>query len=248
MPRRILFELLGKETRLIEFVADVIQDDTGIQGLWSLISLEAALLSIIEQKKTAVNICLFIGALDEHAEDYHGTHWRWLEMLQKLTSSTNGTIVKVLVCVSSRPENLFKDYFQDCPGFHTHGLTQNDLQLYVHGRINTYLASREDLLSDDDSITSINKTKDEFIRRAQGVFLWVRLVTTDLIEALIDGDNPGQLSQNLSFIPRDGDLQDFYQRILIRMEHSHIREAFAILQIALATLTQWSIEEFFQAV
>ena len=49
--RRILFELLSKETRLIEFVADVIQDDTGILELWSLISLEAALLSVIEQKK-----------------------------------------------------------------------------------------------------------------------------------------------------------------------------------------------------
>ena len=32
------------------------------------------------------------------------------------------------------------------------------------------------------------------------------------------------------------------------MEHSHIREAFPMLQIALATLTQWSIEEFFQTV
>lgn len=99
-----------------------------------------------------------------------------------------------------------------------------------------YLASREDLLSDDDSITSINKTKDETIRRALGIFLWVRLVTTDLIEALIDGDSPGQLSQNLSSIPRRGNLQDYYQRILVRMEHSHIREAFAMLQIALATL------------
>ena len=129
-------------------------------------------------------------------------HWHLLETLQKLTSTTNGTIVKVLVWVSSRPENLFKDYFQDCPGFHIHGLTQNDLQLYVHGRIKTYLASREDLLSDDYSKISIDKTKDEVIRRAQGVFLWVRLVTTDLIEAFIVGDSPGQLSQNLSFIPR----------------------------------------------
>ena len=110
LHRRILFELLSKETRLIKFVADVIQDDTGMQELWSLISLEAALWSITEQK-TAVNICLFIDALDEHAEDCHRTHWRLLETQQKLTSSTNGTIVKVLVCVSSRPENLFKDYF-----------------------------------------------------------------------------------------------------------------------------------------
>lgn len=134
---------------------------------------------------------MFIDALDEYGEDYRGTHWRLLETLQKLASSTNGTIVKVLVWVSSWPENLFKDYFQDCPGFHIHGLTQNDLQLYVHGWIKTYLASREDLLSDDDSKTSINKTKDEVIRRAQGVFLWVRLVMTDLIEAFIDGDSPG---------------------------------------------------------
>lgn len=49
--RRILFELLSKETKLIEFVANVIQDHTGIRELWSLISLEAALLSVIEQKK-----------------------------------------------------------------------------------------------------------------------------------------------------------------------------------------------------
>ncbi|KAK3168553.1 hypothetical protein OEA41_005001 [Lepraria neglecta] len=223
---RILFELLSKETRLIEFVADVIQDDTGIQELWSLISLEAALLSIIEQKKRLRSTypCLSM-RLTSTAKTTHGTHWRLLETLQKLTSSTNGIIVKVLVCVSSRPGNLFEDYFQDYPGFHIYGLTQNDLQLYVHGRINTYLASREDLLSDDDSIISINKTKDEVIRRAQGVFLWVRLVMTDLIEALIDGDSPGQLSQNF-----------------------HIREAFAMLQIALATLTPLSNEEFFQAV
>lgn len=90
LHRRILFELLSKETKLIEFVADVIQDDTGIQELWSLISLEAALWSITEQKKTAVNICLFIDALNEHSGDCHRTHWRLLETQQNLRAVRMG--------------------------------------------------------------------------------------------------------------------------------------------------------------
>ena len=245
---RILFQLLSQAEDLIECFRDVYQNNVDIQGKWLLIYLERTLMNIAAQRKVRLNICLFIDALDEHSQDYEQTQWRLIEILREFVAKADGKIVKVMLCLSSRPENIFKDAFKKSPGFQVHLQTNFDVQIYVHGRINTYLASRDDLTSNPEAIASLTATCEEIARRAQGVFLWVALVTTDMIEALVDGENPEDLKRTLSSIQGDGDLFQLYYRILLRLKPAHLLEAFVMLQIAYAAIEPWPVTEFFEAV
>ncbi|KAG6990947.1 hypothetical protein G7Y79_00060g092510 [Physcia stellaris] len=245
---RILFQLLSQAEELTEIFADVYQNSVSIQGEWLLIYLERTLINIATQRKVRLNICLFIDALDEHSEHYDRSHWRLIEILQAFVAKSDGRFVKIMLCLSSRPENVFKDVFRKSPSFQVHLQTNFDIQIYVHSRINTYLASRDDLSSNPEVITSLTATCEEIARRAQGVFLWVALVTTDMIEALIDGESPEDLQQTLSSIQGDGDLYHLYHRILLRLKAPHLREAFVMLQIAYAAIEPWPVTEFFEAV
>lgn len=245
---RILFQLLSQAEDLTEFFTDVYQNSVNIKGEWLLIYLERTLIDIAVQRKVRLNICLFIDALDEHSEDYDRTHWRLIEILQAFVAKADGRFVKIMLCLSSRPENIFKDVFRKSPSFQVHLQTSFDVQTYVHGRINTYLASRDDLTSNPEAISSLTVTCEEIVRRAQGVFLWVALVTTDMIEALIDGESPEDLQQTLSSIQGDGDLYQLYYRIILKIKAPHLQEAFVMLQIAHAAVEPWPVTEFFEAV
>ena len=245
---RILYQLLSQAADLLPFFADIYKNSAEIQGQWLLTYLERTLINIAEQRRIHVNICLFIDALDENSEDYDRTHWRLLEILQRFMNKADGRVVKIMLCLSSRPENLFKDFFKGSPSFQVHLKTNFDIQTYVHGRINTYLMSRDDLSSNAEAIAFLTGICTEIVRRAQGVFLWVRVVTTYLIEGLIDGESPEDLKQVLSSIQGDGDLYQLYNRIMERLKPVHLREAFVMLQIAYAATEPWPVTEFFEAV
>jgi hypothetical protein len=245
--QRILYQLLSQVPGLAKFIEQIFMQHADVQGEWILIYLEDALMKIVRQRKLAINICLFIDALDEHNEEYHENHSRLVQLLQNLIEASDGKIIKVMLCLTSRPENLFKDTFWGCPGFRIHEHTHLDVQVYVNTRMNMYLRSRPDLCTDARTMGSLNGTIKEVIRRAQGVFLWVRLVVTDIIEGLIDGDSPDKLHQNLSAIPGDGDLQELYSGILLRMRPNYLREAFAMLQIAYSAIEPMQFRHFFQA-
>ena len=245
---RILYQLLSQAEDLLEFFSDVYRNNAKIQERWLLIYLEQTLINIAAQRKVRLNICLFIDALDEYSPDYGQTHWRLIEILQAFVAKADGRRIKIMLCLSSRPENLFKDVFKKSPSFQVHLKTNFDIHIYVHGRINAYLASRDDLSSDPDAIISLTATCKEIVRRAQGVFLWVTFVTTNMIEALIDGESPEDLERLLSSIEGDGDLFLLYQGILLRLKPTHSQEAFVMLQIAYAAIKPWPVTEFFEAV
>jgi hypothetical protein len=53
-----------------------------------------------------------------------------------------------------------------------------------------YINNRPDLTTDARIMDPLRRTFGEVIRRAQGVILWVKLVVTDIIEGLIEGESP----------------------------------------------------------
>ena len=188
----------------------------------------------MSQRQHTLKICLFIDALDEHSEHYDKLHSRLLDLLQKLIDAADGSVVRLKLCLSSRPENYFHDALKTCPGFCMQNHTRSDISTYVHGRMRTYLKTRDDLISDIKISEAIYKTCDEVVRRSEGVFLWVKLVTSDLVEGLIDGDSPEQLTDRLSAIPGNGDLHQLYRDILCKLASNHLAEAYVMLQIAYA--------------
>ena len=180
---------------------------------WSLSRLQDALLSIGNNAAFDVNICIFIDALDEH----DGDHRDLLATLEKLTRAVNNEFFRLRLCMAGRQENVFKDAFRDCPGFAIHDWTTNDIRTYTEGRIQKGII---DILTNDGEI-ALSSLIEDIIDRAEGVFLWVRLVTNELAEGFCEGDSIGELKELLSAIPTE--LEELYTRTLRRRSRNQHR-------------------------
>ncbi|KAF2203093.1 hypothetical protein GQ43DRAFT_470318 [Delitschia confertaspora ATCC 74209] len=244
--QRILFQLLSQSKELLPFIERIFKEHADHHG-WLLIYLEDALKKIIEQRKVPINICLFVDALDEQSEGYYQNHATLLNYLRSLVERADGKTVRLLLCLTSRPENIFVDCLRGYPGFRIHEHTQGDIDMYVNNRIAQYVSSRPDLGVDPNNTAFFRELCSQVCRRAEGVFLWVKLVVTDIIEGLRDGDPPNALQRKLDTLPGDGDLQQLYSGILLRLPPNYLHEAYIMLWIAYSSNEPVPLSEFFQA-
>ena len=211
---------------------------------WSIGSLQEALISIGSKATCVVNICLFVDALDEH----DGNHRELLSTLSRLSQLPENPFFLLRLCLAGRPENVFKDAFHTCPGFSIHHYTTDDIRLYAHGRMQKEVSS---------SFTSAGEVGlrgliEDIIEKAQGVFLWVRLVVDELIEGLCEGDNIEELKDLLSTIPAE--LEDLYERAIRRISRTSLSasktqkyEAYVMFQIVVCAGPPFSLENLLAA-
>ncbi|KAL5370925.1 hypothetical protein DPSP01_014586 [Paraphaeosphaeria sporulosa] len=244
--QRIVFQLLSQAKELLPFIEDLFQWHAGPQG-WLLTYLEVALQNIVKQRKIPINICLFIDALDEQTEGYYQNHATLLNYLRELTQHADGNKVRLLLCLTSRPETIFIDFLRGYPGFRIHEHTKGDINLYVNGRITGYINSRLDLSRNPANLSFFQHLCHRICQRAEGVFLWVKLVVVDIIEGLRDGDPPDALRKKLDTIPGNGDLHELYVGILLRLPPNYLHEAYLMLWIAYAANEPMPLGDFFQA-
>jgi hypothetical protein len=69
----------------------------------------------------------------------------------------------------------------------------------------------------------------EVVERAEGVFLWVRLVVRDLIQSLENGDNLEELRARLMALPSD--LRHLYKRMFEKMSVEYQKESAIMFQL-----------------
>ncbi|RWA11742.1 hypothetical protein EKO27_g3362 [Xylaria grammica] len=121
---------------------------------------------------------------------------------------------------TNRPWDIFKRHFGDVPSLQLQDHTKDDIREYCVG----FVESKGEAISVAlDPVTSI------VIERANGVFLWVKLVLQELIDEAAEGKRGEELSRILSAIPDD--LRDYYARIIQRTPEKFRWEAYAIFQI-----------------
>jgi hypothetical protein len=91
-------------------------------------------------------------------------------------------------------------------------LTRKDIQAYVRSNfendINFQHAREED--------SGYEELVDEIVERAQGVWLWVALVTKSLLNGFTYGDSLKDLQRRLHYLPVD--LEEFFQHMLDSVE------------------------------
>lgn len=151
-------------------------------------------------------ICLFIDGLDE----YEGDHWRLAHLLKDWAISPS-----LKVCVSSRPYNEFIHTFTEPDhNLHLHRLTRVDIRRYV-----------EDELEADERFVRLVGKNSQYVRiveslldKAEGVFLWVRLVVRDLLSGLGNNYPVSQLEEELDQLPSD--LQELYRKMFMSTRKS----------------------------
>ncbi|PVH72462.1 hypothetical protein DL98DRAFT_365557, partial [Cadophora sp. DSE1049] len=239
--RAILFKVLHQHPELMPIVlpwqwakrysrlasdksilADQIRDD------WSISKLKEAFAKLYEQRIVKMKVCIFLDGLDE----YEGDHELMAEFFHEITLSSPN----IKICVSSRPLLVFGDIFSGLPSLRLQDLTFQDIKFYVNDNLSKHRRFRQ--LLEKEPIKAPLLVKD-IVDRADGVFLWVRLVVESLREGLGNHDEISDLRERLDELPRD--LEQLYDHMWGRIRGVYRPRASQIFQIVRAARNQGEI-------
>jgi hypothetical protein len=198
---------------------------------WSMVTLKHGLRQILNQEREELDIWLFLDALDEYDGQPDVISKFVLDLTKRQSSQT-----RIRVCFSSRPWDAFVERFGDVPGFKIHEHTGDDITNYCVDTIEAGHNYSSELLHLVPTITS----------RAQGVFLWVKLVLRDLIREASDGATREQLKRTLSSFPDD--LYAYYTRIVERILPSSRWATYCALELVSRSQEGLSMRSLLEAV
>lgn len=130
----------------------------------------------------------------------------------------------VKLCLASRPWLQFEDAFGNKPNLLLEQLTENDINRYVtdHMRQNEFFSRLE--RRQPRSALDILK---QIVTKASGVFLWVYLVVSSLLEGLSNADTVADLQARLEALPPD--LKDLFRKILQDIDPLYLKPACQVI-------------------
>ena len=200
-----------------------------IGGTWTRLELSDAFRKLSQQRLLNLKFCFFIDGVDEYdGEDYNHI----IDILKNLNASPS-----VKICLSSRPWNIFIAAFGTDPD--TRLLLEDhngeDIQKYVTKRFESdeqfaLLQSRDPRSSD---------LVDQIVRNAQGVFLWVRIVVSNLLRGLRNNDSLSDLHRRLQSFPTT--LTAYFQHMFDSIDDFYREETSEILLICLEGIQPLSL-------
>ena len=158
---------------------------------WSLLRLKNA-FTWLRISKLPTKFCFFIGGLD----GFDGIHEDLIDIIMTLAVSPN-----IKFCLSSCPWYVFADAFGG-NNYYKLGLqdvARRDIESFLKGSFecNRHFVR---LRAKDKRYEGLIR---EIVDRAQGVFLWVRLVVRSLLRGLTNSDTMSDLERRLALIPPD---------------------------------------------
>lgn len=217
--RSILFQLREQESELFDAIFEA-RDFPSNQSAtsWDIERLTFMFRALMLQQIKDIDLILFLDALDE----YHGfpeTIAKWIaDLAFALPSPQARSTIKM--CVSCRPWEIFIKTFSSCPGFILHEYTTEDIEQYTISRLSRI----------NDTLSDLNKQTITGLisKRAEGVFLWVKLAVDELLMTS-DRLSLNELEQSIAKMPDE--LESFYTRTIQRLPQHNRSRAYMLLEI-----------------
>ncbi|PMD32009.1 hypothetical protein L207DRAFT_471340 [Hyaloscypha variabilis F] len=228
--RSLLFQVLKKYPWLVPSVfprrwavlySETVRDcESHFSPPWSLTELKEAFRVLAQGQRISLKICFLVDGLDE----FDGETEALAKFFKSIAASEN-----IKACVSSRPWIVFEDAFKIYDSLRLQNLTFRDIEKYV-----------SDKLSDSEALKRLashqsqeaNSLMREIVDKADGVFLWVKLVVQSLLNGIRNRDSLADLWKRLSLLPRE--LEPLYERLLELIEPLYlpwVSKAFQIVRI-----------------
>lgn len=156
--------------------------------------LRQAMRNLIESDSSfsAHRFCFFIDGLDEFQGDSID-HWELARQLRRWADNPD-----VKICASSRPHQEFLDVFDASKRMSLPKLTKPDISQFIHGMLDEAGVAHLHVPSHD--LDGIVRSIED---RADGVFLWTRLVVRSLIEGIRHRYSPEALRKRILQTPVD---------------------------------------------
>lgn len=203
---------------------------------WAMHEVKNALREVFEHGANTLRICLLVDGLDEHQEaryEQQGGHQVLIRYLLSLAHSATFPSCHIKMVLASRAEDIFQEGFKERPRFAIHDYTKAAIHTYVCRRVQS---------SNCDPLLDFC---DELTKKAQGVFVWVKLVVEELIEGYIAGDTISQLRNTMDSLPKK--ITELYQRVLVRRDPKYSSETYVMLQLVLGALAPLTLAQLMAA-
>jgi hypothetical protein len=179
--------------------------------------LEAAFLRMTNLANERLKFFFLVDGLDEHQGDSE-------KLVELFKTSSQSPFVKF--CLSSRPWLEFDEAFKDCPKLNLQDLTHNDIKNYVREKL---LSSERFTILEAANPHAADRLSRTVVNKANGVFLWVQIVTRSLLDGLKNRDDIFDLQARLDLLPTE--LSELYQHMLDRIDPIYIIRASQIFQV-----------------
>jgi hypothetical protein len=186
---------------------------------WSLSKLANAFKLV--RKHSSTKLCLFVDGLDE----YDGDSSDMVTLFKEVA-----TLPNTKICLSSRPWIAFEDAFGNSPSLRLQDLTYEDIKLFVEGSLTSHpkwaKLIRENLKGAENLVV-------EIVSKANGVFLWVKLIVVSLLNGMTNHDDVSDLQNRLRALPTE--LERLYSHLLSHIEPPfYLEQASKIFQLVRA--------------
>ncbi|KAI0414535.1 hypothetical protein F5X98DRAFT_244213 [Xylaria grammica] len=208
--RSILFQIVSNRRYLGRFLLPFYKPTEE----WNLTNLQGGFRNIVFQNEIPLHLCLFLDALDE----YNGKPEFLCKFLKDLEAIQPSETKTIKVCFSSRPWDVFLAAFPYTLGFSIQSFTRADIQDYCLGSIQA------------ESVENLEELIPNIVSRANGVFLWVKLVTKELANATRNEImSKEELKKHLDAFPTE--LDEYYTEIIKRIPYTHRWKTYAMLEV-----------------
>ena len=173
--------------------------------------LMTVLENLVTDCRETIRLSLFIDGFDE----CHGNHGEQLDFLTNLVRFSSDKKLSIRACIASRVETEIQFRLSNEPIFAIHKFTEKDISAYVTSR----LIQAWDLMARQPGGTT--SVYDQFLvdkvaKKAEGVFVWVKIVVSQLALAIEEEANIQDLYSLLDAFPEG--LEDLYSSILNKID------------------------------
>ncbi|KAH5096643.1 hypothetical protein HBI56_137370 [Parastagonospora nodorum] len=178
--------------------------------VWDMNEMIATFEYIANQTRYSSKFCFFIDGLDE----YNGDQNDIAPMLKVLISSPH-----IKLCASSRPGRLYEQSLRrEDRAFDIARFTKEDMRHYVQNRLTVNTKFQRLSLQG----TGCQNIISNISGHARGVWLWVFLVTRDILYEVDRDEGILTLQKIVNEFPSD--LERYFERIIDRIKDRHKEE------------------------
>ena len=176
---------------------------------WTERTLLSEFGTFLKRKPASLSLCFFIDGLDEFVGEQN-------VLLQAIKILENTP--KVKVCVSSRPEQMFKRAFYYAPQLRLQDFNRKDIEQTAKDKL--YPALQAYLPREKEAVETLVA---DVVDRAEGVFLWLQIVVHDIIRGAHNHDTMQMLDTRLQRMPDE--IEALYVHMLGSQDTLYQQEA-----------------------